>query len=329
MKTFDLSKKYDFTTNLQQNLKILYKMFGSKFNIRWGKLIVPAKFTKTINKLNKHSFYSLIYDIVDKTQDLYPFKIDFYDVTLKKLNNNSYISNIHRFQNISGTDMVQLVLQINRVLKVEKSWIYDGTRVSCFDKEYDLSYVKLLQTNNTFYMNNGFEINVSPDDWFLVYFPDKETKKKYIIETIKACRKVKNSDVLKAYTKLLDALTYLIKNQDYSELKIYSRYIESVVTNNSNYWLRPNADLSIMELLSETKTMIDILSNAEDKYLYETIVNLFNDQKLCPLLDPINKHIIDNLVFKISYGKYHINFEFLDCFKLLKQLRYSYYSYTY
>ena len=34
MKTFDLSKEYNFTDDLQENLKLLKKLFGTKFYIK-------------------------------------------------------------------------------------------------------------------------------------------------------------------------------------------------------------------------------------------------------------------------------------------------------
>ena len=42
MKTFDLSKKYEFTNDLQKNLKILKKKFGSKFLIKTKKFTIPV-----------------------------------------------------------------------------------------------------------------------------------------------------------------------------------------------------------------------------------------------------------------------------------------------
>ena len=42
MKTFDLSKKYDFTKDLQNNLKILKKEFGSKFLIKTKNFTIPV-----------------------------------------------------------------------------------------------------------------------------------------------------------------------------------------------------------------------------------------------------------------------------------------------
>ena len=40
MKIFDLTKKYDFTNDLQDNLKLLHKIFGSNFNIKFNKIKV-------------------------------------------------------------------------------------------------------------------------------------------------------------------------------------------------------------------------------------------------------------------------------------------------
>ena len=42
MKTFYLSKKYELTSDLQKNLKLLKKEFGKKFLIKTKKFTIPV-----------------------------------------------------------------------------------------------------------------------------------------------------------------------------------------------------------------------------------------------------------------------------------------------
>ena len=45
MKTFDLSKNYNFTKDLQNNLKLIKKEFGTKFYIKTKNFKVPVILT--------------------------------------------------------------------------------------------------------------------------------------------------------------------------------------------------------------------------------------------------------------------------------------------
>ena len=47
-KTLDILKKYNFTGNVQNNIKILLKNFGSKFNIKYKNIYYLLKFQKIL-----------------------------------------------------------------------------------------------------------------------------------------------------------------------------------------------------------------------------------------------------------------------------------------
>jgi len=49
MKMLDVLKKYNFTDDVQNNIKILLKKFGSKFNIKYKKHILPVEIYKDTN----------------------------------------------------------------------------------------------------------------------------------------------------------------------------------------------------------------------------------------------------------------------------------------
>ena len=146
MKILDILKKYNFTDDVQNNIKILLKKFGSKFNIKYKKHILPVE----IYKDNNLKCFKLYYNIENRTYDLFPFNINFIDPITTELNNNTYIGNIHKTDNISGSEMVKIVMAINKILNVKKTYIHDGTQIKCGTFEYDLSYMKLLEKNTTF-----------------------------------------------------------------------------------------------------------------------------------------------------------------------------------
>ena len=67
MKIFDIQKEYNFTDDVQDNIKILLKKFGSKFNIKYTikskKYILPVEIHKDINL----KCYALYYNIENRT----------------------------------------------------------------------------------------------------------------------------------------------------------------------------------------------------------------------------------------------------------------------
>jgi hypothetical protein len=328
MKTFDLFEKHKFGKNVQNNLKILEQEYGKKFNIKYDKILILVSFIKIKISTNGFSFYSLIYDIPNKTSDIVPLRIDFYDINLHKINNNSYIANIHKTDTISGTEMVKIALLINKVLHVKKTMLYDATTIKCQNQRYDLSYMKLLQTNLSFYMKFGFEFDINNRYQSSDEFNNKKEKHKYIIALINKCKKITIVSIKNMYMKLLDLLFIVLKEQQYDKIQIFGKnntFNEDYV----NIWNIKIMSDTMPSLFNQIYRMIGLLNNTKQKYLYQLMIDLFNDKINCVKYDLIERYIIHNDIFKIIYKKNIINFEFLDCFKILKNLRYSYFSYTF
>ena len=251
MKIFDIQKKYTFTDNVQDNIKIILKKFGSKFNIKYSiksKIyILPVEIHKDINL----KCYELYYNIENRTYDVFPFKIIFYDPITTELNNNTYIRNIHKTENISGSDMIKIVIAINKILNMKKIYIHDDTKIKCGNFEYDLSYMKLLEKNTTFYMKFGFKFIKSPHD--IITFNTNNEKHKYIIDLISKCKKIEIITITKMYLKLLNLLNLIIKEQEYKYLKIQ---LHAANYDPSNFWYKENPSESILGLFIETTQKI-------------------------------------------------------------------------
>ena len=316
MKTFDVLKKYNFTDDVQNNIKLLLKKFGSKFYIKYKKHIIPVEIYKDTNL----KCFVLYYNIENRTYDLFPFKIYFRDPLKTELNNNTYIANIHKTENISGSEIVEIVIAINKILNVEKTYIHDGTEIKCGTFNYDLSYMKLLEKNTTFYLKFGFKFITIPIPYDTIRFNTNDEKYKYIIDLIAKCKKIKIITITKMYLKLLNLLNLIIKDQEYKYLKIQ---LNSAHYDPSNFWYKENASEAIMELINETKLMLELFNNVKYKYLYKFMIYLFNDKEKCIKLDLINKCLIDSQRSKIIYKNIEINYSFLNNYKQLKQLRYS------
>ncbi len=102
VKIFDLNSSTNShykKGNLQENLDDFSKTYGSKFKLKYGKILIDIVLN-IAHLPNKLKFYRMIYDIPYRTTSLKPFAIDFIDPNLVCLNNNTYISNIQRTANI-------------------------------------------------------------------------------------------------------------------------------------------------------------------------------------------------------------------------------------
>jgi hypothetical protein len=325
MKTFDLNIKHNFSNNLQENLKQLYKDYGKKFKLQYNKNIIEVTMKYNTHKLSKIKYYSITYDIPNRDFDLYPLHISFIDVLDKKVNNNCYINYIHKTDNISGSEMIKLAMAFCKIVKVHTAYIYDSTTVTCKNTSggsniYDLSYLKLLENNNTFYMKFGFDFMVSTNDFFAKYFITKESKKKYIIDLINKCKKIKNSDVCKIYTELLEKCTETVIKQTYDDV--------SIINNDILRDMSWKDTTNIISLIVEATEILNLLSDKKG-YLYETMIELFKDNDKCQNYDIILKYIIDNNPRIIKFKNKKIDMTIFDCFKLLKELRYSYFYITF
>jgi hypothetical protein len=314
MKTFDILKKPEFVTeDVQKNLKLLHKEYGSKFNIKYNKYILPVK-------LIFDERYKMIYDIKNRTIGLYPFKIEFWNLSTKSLDSTSYISDIYKTESLSGSVLIQIVLQINRILNVKTSYLTDTTWIKCKQFRYDLSYVKLLEKNRTFYMKFGFEFDTQRTDYFKT-FKSPADKYNYVIQVINKCKKIKNADIKKLYLDILNLLHTIIKEQTYSKLKIQNKHPQD----QNNYWF--NEEIDIDKLYTETKSMLELLSNVKEQYIYKTIINLFNDKEKCDKLNLIDKYIINGFQYNIIYApkgrksNTTISYKLIEPFRILKALR--------
>jgi hypothetical protein len=321
MKVFDLSKNYNFSDNLQENLKQLDKMFGKIFLIKFNNIEIKVELNLVKHKFNPViKYYTLIHDIENRELSLLPLEISFIDIFEKKLNNNCYINYITKTNKVSGSNMIQLAINLCKCLNVKKSYLYDGATINCNNYTYDLSYLKLLQNNLTFYTKYGFEIDIM-NDYYNISFKNKNEKNKYILNLIKSCKKVKNINIINLYKKILKIITKVIINQDYNSIKIYNKTPTDKIK-----WLNK---IQLINLFSNFKDVIDLLLKHNDKYLYKTMIKLFNDKNLCSSYEIIEDNFIYNNMYEIIYKKKKINFKFLECFKLLRILNRSYYSYTY
>jgi len=321
MKTFNLLKEHKFTDQVQNNILILLKKYGNQFYIKYQEYILLVK----LKWNNRLQCYILYYDYKNRNFKYPPFKLLFKDRYDKNQVNNTEIYYLHKTNNIKGSKMIEILLMINKILKVKRTFLGDDTQVNCDDKQYRLSYIKLLEKNETFYMKHGFK-------YYLSFYPfniklsSHEEIDNYIKQIILKCRNVKISNIKSIYYKLLDLFSIVIKEQKFNKLKIEYKDI----FDKNNIWYADNPKELINNIIIEINIMLELFNNVNDKYLYKFMIYLFNNKENCYKYDLINKYIINSdYINKIIYNKNIINFNYFNCFKELNIYRMFHYEYIF
>ncbi len=321
----------NYTTDLQTSLAKFYKTYGSKFTIydESTNISIPLELTESSLPTFKMKFYTLIYDVEGRDFELYPLKINFIDMYKIKLNDTVYISNIHKTNELTGSQIVKFALELLKRLGTKKVYIYDGTTVKCLSNSmhYDLSFLKLLEKGKTFYMNFGFDFdNIGLD--YSKAFTSPNQYKQYVKKTIAACKKIKVKQIVNEYKKILHMCYLVIKSGDYENLKVKCRnaYTNMLKFESRNTWI---CKKNITDLVYEAKEMLDLLAKAQTKYLYDFMIQLFSSPDKCWAYDIIIKNMLDNQMYLIEYNGTKISREYFESFFMLRFLRYNIYTFKF
>ncbi len=327
---FDLKNiKLKFGSNPIKNLEILHKNYGSRFKIKYDDVDVNVVLQKKTLDSNNQDFYVLNYDEPDRTDELYPFKIAFFDPIVNKINGNSYIANIRKTKKISGSTMVKLVLEINRALKVKKTFLWDGSSVQCQNEDIDLGLMKVFEKGQTFYMNFGFKFDTTISNHNLVVFEDStqlELKLNFLLNKVK---KITIKSIIKQYEQLLDIITQIVKTQNYESFKIINLETYSYRPISSNQTIIvEDPKKRINGLFDEINQVLKVLFKTKKKYLLDYIVELFKSN--CSECVILLKYLCYNYNYKIIWNKKIIQRNYLIYFHYIIAIRkYFYYSYTF
>lgn len=330
-KIWVLTEEIGLVKKLDSNLELINKKFGKKFQIKYFNIIIPVVLEKISLDTNNLSFYRLYYDEKKSINDLIPFKIDFYDIIKQKKNSNSYISDIHKTNEINGSTMVELVLVINSKLGVKKSYLYDAAYINCLGDRLDLSIIKLIDNGMTFYMKFGFEIDIVKQYNRLLIFRNKKDWINKINYLIKKINLIKISDIISQYKKILDLINQIVKVQNYNDLDIIlinTVTIKPFESNDFNYI--EDKYKKINDLFEESNKVLNILVKTDEIYLAKYLVKLFESRNSCNTYKILMDYLFYNNIYKIVYKKNIIIRKHVVLFEYLMIMRRSFYfSYTY
>lgn len=330
MLIFDLEEKnIKFKSNLQANIRTLYYKFKDKFMIKDGNMIVPVRLE--LQKTNNIKYYSLYYDINVRDNYLLPFKIDFIDTCKFKLNNNCYIAHITKYQNITGSMMIQFVLKILKILKAHIATLYDATSIKCADSKIGLSYFKLIEKQQSFYQRFGFKYMIkcnSKEDFFNKFNSDRAINK-YLLTIIDSIKKITFQSLLDFYQSILNALLEVSENKNFDDIIL-------IKENNKGYvvYEKDSNKKKIKIFIKDITKFIENLTECNKKYqsMYDLMLDTFYNN--CELYSFFVDYMINHYLIGIIYKNKEIvtNYKqpfydlysitdlrlYIDCRKILK-----------
>ncbi len=317
MKIFDIEnndlkfKKYQ----LQKNILLLFNNFGRYFIIKYKNHELPFVLFKKTSLNNKRKLWTLQYNQRFINFDLIPVKITFSDYLTGDINNNCYINNINKLDDVSGSDLMTFVMLLLKKLYVKDVYIHDGTRVKCGDHKMDLSLFKLIEKKETFYMRFGFNIRRTQD--LSVNFSSNKEFNKYLFKLIDRFRKIKNNEIHKKIKKILDIFGDINKDRKLlDELEIIKRSSNKY----SNFVYKKDYKLKkIKDIQKNLKNMQKLIP--KKGYLYETLNKYFN--KECKKYIFILNNYLNYSFIGIYYKKKKIQLNEVIMFQDLEYFRYN------
>lgn len=316
-KIFNLDADHNFGSDVQENLKKIYSKYGKRFKIKKGDKIVPAHLQKIIIKMSDDKIFNLKYDDPKRFTDLIPFSISFIDPHKSVKNNICYIANIHKTEQLTGSKMINLVLDILRTLKVEKAYLGDGATVRCAmdNEQMNLSQIKMIEKFRTFYMKFGFQFDCENRGYWSIRTKNKEQFKKKIFELIDNIRKIEIAKVIKGLEKTVSLITKATLNGDFKNLRIQHLDDPDIIPEEVYDQYDPYVDLPyVFQICSN---VLNILRKTKKKYLYEYLVELFNDFSRCHEYNTLYKFLTNSKFYNIIYKKENIKVEYKSYFKIL------------
>lgn len=328
MNILDLETDFSFGDDVQINLLNLFNKYGKRMMIKYKEIIFPIVLTKFVIDPTGLNGFRMYYNVSKPHAYLKPFEIFFIDPFSRKLNNNSYISNIQRIDGISGTTMVLFVLELQRKLGVEKSYLHDAATIICDDREMDLTLIKILERGEGFYSKLGFDYEPLSSLGQLgqlgLQFATKEDLKAEMEKTVNEIRSLKISKIINVSVDILELIFETIRSQQYDKLEIEYFKGEPFITPIQTYHAE-NPYLEIKKIIEDCRLTIDILSMSNTDILYKYLIELFNDPQRCHYFPTIiNILMKEHPRYRITFGSTSITRYYTLLFTKLSHLRHSF-----
>ena len=318
MKTLDINKFKGFIKgDLHFNLRLLNNNYGSRFNIKYYKNIIPIKCYKLITTDRNRPIFYIEYYIKNRTTILKPFLLQFYLESDKDNRDNCYIVNIHKTHDLSGSQIMNFVLHLLKLISVKTVYIYDGTTVACGDIDMDLSLVKILTKGQGFYERFGFKyyLSNSKDPYKFRIFKNKDIETCLKVK-ISEFQNIKVKDIISVYLKILDLIFKIIKDDNYDNVTIgyFDNHSKDII-----YQRNTDNKKVIEKLVMDIINILPILMENKSKYLYKIMNYYFNNE--CNKYLILINNLFYNSFYTIKYKNIEVIMKDKKLFEILQYIR--------
>ena len=279
---------------VQRNINHIHKTYGTNFHITYNTTTIPVTLEQITTPVA--TYFTIRSNLENRQTYMYPFRIDLIDPDTNELNNTTYIPNIHKTDKITGTQMVELVLQINKILGATKTYLHDGTEVSCSSYIRDLSLIKLIDKGLTFYMKFGFQLTLNRCQRYDDIITDEIQMTTILNSTLQKIRSIKITTLIDECIKIINLFTSSI-TKNYLPTILLCTSPSIVPKNQRNIYYKEVHGSVIQQYLNNTTYTLHLLRASSDTLLYKYLSYLFNDPTKCYEYE----HLINALVYTNDY----------------------------
>jgi hypothetical protein len=281
---------FKLSNDYMKNIKNLYKYFGKEFYIKYNNILFPCilsiekSFREESN--SKDKIYILKYKVDETYNAILPFSIRFDNI-------DTYVANIHKINNFSGSEMIKFVIHLLKLLKCDKVTISDAATVKCKDEEIGLSFLKLLEKGSTFYERAGFKLkSYEYNDTINIY--------KILDNILNNIKKIKIKEFIKPYKEFYKLLNTEI---DYNKIIIKQFSNNDFITENKKEII-DELFLNIINIIFNLEYKLNIenkLNTENNIYLSKFLLNLIkiND---CTTYNNLLNAILAQNIYYIKYN---------------------------
>jgi hypothetical protein len=307
--------------NVQETLEILHKKVGKKFFLIWKTHKIPLALEMSTVFTKKTKAYVLYWDIPQLA--LKPLTIWFFDPVLYRKNNSTYISSIHSTESMSGTETVKLVLDIQKDLGVEKTYLYDGAHIYCDKFRVDLSFMKMLEKGLTFYMKAGFEFAMETSQEWYLHFDSQKDLKDYVKQSLEKLHRLEVKKVIQDFEKCLGWIhEHILAGQRDGNITFvnHSTNPSFVEESEATIWIEGKRLPELVDYYRECAALVYVLRRSQDKYLVSYILNLFRKNN-CNDSEVIRMMLFDKVPSRIVFKNKVIDLWYIQLFAMIKSIR--------
>lgn len=295
--------------NLYENLEAL----PDRFKITYNDVSLPAK------KYIKNDIYWIEYDSPTRYTYLKIFEVKFKNpVNGSTTDYTCTINYVHKLENVTGTKLIQIILDFLKEIGVKEVFTGDDTGVFCQGHRIDLSLYLLLKKGYTFYQRLGFEFYINPASTQSDVFKNEKEMISTLEKRLGEFHAIKLQTFRLGLIKMFNLLTKIVTDNGYDKVKMSNYYVYSdyiIDVNPLDMELRvTNNVIHIMDLLNLIKPTKNITTLTE-------LLMYYYDNNMCHKYSSIISYFNNMPLYSVSYGKTTLINKYIEIFSTIILIR--------